>query len=113
MWKVLEEDFPREKWIIGLEDLTIGDVIGQGAFGLVKKAKLVGRKYIELLNRHEKSEATVNPTTAETSSLLTSDGHTVHMIQIATFNQSSCAIEIQIQCKGKNQNYFCLCMTVA
>ena len=58
-WKVLEENFPRDKWDIGLEDLAIGDVIGQGAFGIVKKAKLGRRKYTELLNRHKKSEAAV------------------------------------------------------
>ena len=74
-WKVLEEHFPREKWIIGLEDLTIGDVIGQGAFGLVKKAKLGRRKYFELLNRHEKLETAVNPATVVTTSFLT-DGQT-------------------------------------
>lgn len=74
-WKVLEENFPREKWDIGLEDLAIGDVIGQGAFGIVKKAKLGRRKYTELLNRHKKSEAAVGnmSTLVETTGLEIND----------------------------------------
>ena len=52
-WKALEENFPRDKWDVGLEDLTIGEILGQGAFGIVRKAEMGRRKYLELVNRRK------------------------------------------------------------
>ena len=55
MWTVLEENsFPKDKWHIDFQDLMIGDIIGQGAFGIVRKAKIRSDKYLELLKRHNK-----------------------------------------------------------
>lgn len=39
-WKLFDENFPKEKWEISWDELTMAEVIGQGAFGVVRRAKL-------------------------------------------------------------------------
>ncbi|CAG7832198.1 unnamed protein product [Allacma fusca] len=53
-FKLLDENFPKEKWDIGFQNLQIGDIIGQGAFGVVRKAKMPRKKYVELQHKHKK-----------------------------------------------------------
>lgn len=43
-WKLFDENFPKEKWEISWDDLTMGEVIGQGAFGVVRRAKIQTHK---------------------------------------------------------------------
>ena len=40
----LFHDFPKEKWEISYENLIMGEVIGQGAFGVVRRAKMARNK---------------------------------------------------------------------
>ena len=75
-WKVLEEHFPRDKWDVGFEDLTIGDILGQGAFGIVRKAEMGRRKYLELVNRHKTNYGKKSRSRGPESVALTDDGAT-------------------------------------
>jgi len=43
-WKLFDENFPKEKWEIAWDQMTMGEVIGQGAFGVVRRAKIQRKK---------------------------------------------------------------------
>lgn len=43
-WKLFDDNFPKDKWEIVSENLIMGEVIGQGAFGVVRRAKIPRRK---------------------------------------------------------------------
>lgn len=43
-WKLFDDNFPKEKWQIVSENLIMGEVIGQGAFGVVRRAKISRKK---------------------------------------------------------------------
>ncbi|CAL8089018.1 unnamed protein product [Orchesella dallaii] len=43
-WKLFDENFPKEKWEIAWDQMTMGEVIGQGAFGVVRRAKIQKKK---------------------------------------------------------------------
>jgi len=42
----LFNDVPKEKWEISYDNLIMGEVIGQGAFGVVRRAKLARSKIL-------------------------------------------------------------------
>lgn len=43
-WKLFDDNFPKEKWEVVSENLIMGEVIGQGAFGVVRRAKIPRKK---------------------------------------------------------------------
>jgi hypothetical protein len=43
-WKLFNDNFSKEKWEIQYENLAMAEVIGQGAFGVVRRAKISRKK---------------------------------------------------------------------
>jgi hypothetical protein len=56
-WKLFDDSFPKDKWEILSENLIMGDVIGQGAFGVVRRAKIHRNKLqastLKYLNKND------------------------------------------------------------
>jgi len=43
-WKLFNDNFSKERWEIQYEHLIMAEVIGQGAFGVVRRAKIPRKK---------------------------------------------------------------------
>jgi len=41
--KLFDENFPKEKWEIAYDTLQMAEVVGQGAFGVVRRARICKR----------------------------------------------------------------------
>jgi hypothetical protein len=48
----LYNDFPKEKWEISYDNLQMGEVIGQGAFGVVRRAKMARNKLQQVAQKY-------------------------------------------------------------